>query len=431
MRSEILSQEKNVVTIKVVVESEDFAAKLAKTYKDLSMNAKVPGFRKGKVSASVLELRFGKETILSETLEEMLPGILREVTTDYDLEIIEKPDVKIDVMEKGKDLELTIVFEVEPEVELADLSEITVTLPKFDMKDDSIDEAIEDLRNRNAIVEKVERASEPGNSVKASYKTVVVDEEGAEVVSHDPETQLFDLNEKNLKPAIYDALVGTTAGDEVDSEVTIEDNYQDEKLAGKTARYHFVIEEVQEKKLPELDEDFFKKVVGEPVDSLELFREKIGTQIQEHMDNEARQFAENEMAYKSVDASSVEIPESMIKRQMENIKKDQEEKKDAPELNDEELLKKATQDVKQFLVMDAYGKNLGVDILKEDFDEEFEKMAKAYNVPASTIKSAFGKNQERIEEMANSIRIRKTVAAMMEKVVVEEKSIDENSEENK
>ncbi|NCC97523.1 MAG: trigger factor family protein, partial [Synergistales bacterium] len=96
VRSEILSQEKNIVTIKVVVEEKDLSKEVSKTYDRLSKNVSIPGFRKGRTPKKVLDLRFGKEAILAESMEEMIPSILRELTNDYDLDLIEDPDVKVD-----------------------------------------------------------------------------------------------------------------------------------------------------------------------------------------------------------------------------------------------------------------------------------------------------------------------------------------------
>nr|WP_321503561.1 trigger factor [uncultured Dethiosulfovibrio sp.] len=417
-----MSQEKNVVTIKVVVEEKDLSKEVSKTYDRLSKNASIPGFRKGKAPRKVLDLRFGKEAILAESMEEMIPSLLRELTTDYDLDLIEDPDIKVDLLEEGKDAELTVVFEVEPEVSLVDLSNIEVTLNKMDVTDEIIDNAVEDLRREHSNLSTVYRKSSLGDVVIADYTTVVVDQDGEELVSHPSETHSFDLNAEGLKPEILEVLTGVEIGEERDAEVIIDEGYRDEKLAGKTAKYHFSVKEVQERVLPELDDDFAKKVMGDDGEIVSL-RDRIKEQIQNRMDEEGRRGAEGEMISKAVEASSVEVPVSMVDRQKAHLLKGFEERKEtAP--SEEELIKKAEADVKEYLVLEAYGKSLGVDISKEDLDEEFSRLSQMYGIAVETVRKALLKDRDRVNGMANEIRLRKTLKAMMEKVKIEEKKLN-------
>lgn len=422
MRSEILSQEKNIVTIKVVVEEKDLSKEVSKTYDRLSKNVSIPGFRKGRTPKKVLDLRFGKEAILAESMEEMIPSILRELTTDYDLDLIEDPDVKVETLREGEDVEITVVFEVEPEVTLADLSEIGVTLNKMVVTDEVVDKAMEDLRREHSSLNTVYRKSSLGDVVVADYTTVVVDDDGQELVSHPAETHSFELNAEGLKPEILDVLTGVEIGEERDAEVTIDNDYRDKKLAGKAARYHFSVKEVQERILPDLDDDFAKKVMGDEGEISSL-KDKVKEQIQIRMDEEGRSLAEAEMISKAVESSSVEIPISMVERQKSHILKGYEERKEQSP-SDDDVHKKAKADVKEFLVLEAYGKDLGIEISKEDLDEEFSRLSGVYGIAVDTVRKALLKDKDRINGMANEIRLRKTLSKMMEKVKIEENRLN-------
>ncbi len=422
MRSEILSQEKNITTIKVIIDGQDLAKEINRTYDKISKNAAIPGFRKGRTPKKVLDLRFGKDAIVAEALEEMLPQMLRDLTNDYDLDLIEDPDIKVDVLEDGKDAELTVVFEVEPEVSLADLSQITVTVPKMSVTDSVVDNAIEDLKKEHSELLTVYRDSQEGDVVVADYTTVIIDEDGNEIVSHPAETHSFDMDPEGLKKEIYDTLLGVSMGQERDSQVTIEPDYKDPKLAGKVAKYHFEIKEVKERKLPDLDDGFAKKVMGEDADISSL-KEAVKTQIQSRMDSEGYRSGENEMIAKAVEGSSVELPVSMVERQKKHILKScEEQNREIPE--DSELSGRAERDVKEFLVLEAYGKDLGVELTKEDLDAEFERIAAAYRIGVESVRKALLKDKDRVNGMANELRLRKTLKAMMEKVKVEEKELN-------
>ncbi|PIE53976.1 MAG: trigger factor [Dethiosulfovibrio peptidovorans] len=426
MRSEMLSQEKNIITIKAVVEVDDFAKEITKTYQKLSRNASIPGFRRGKAPRKVLDLRFGKDAILAEALEALLPNILESLTTDYDLKLIEDPDVKVDVMEEGKDAEITVVFEVEPEVTLAELADITVTQPKLAVTEVHVNEAVENLRKKHAVPTSVDRPSELGDLVIAQYATTVLDDEGEVLVSHDAEEHRFELNEKTLRPEIREALVGVSPSDERDADVQIDENYHDTKLAGRTARYHFTVSQVNELVLPELDSEFFGVVFGDEGREMDLsaFRERIGQQLREHMEAESRQSAEHEMVFKAVQNSEVDLPHSMVKRQIENINKRLDEQEgDRPE--EKQIVAQAERDVKEFVVLDAYGTELGVELSKDDMEEEFQRLAGMYGVQSEMVRNAFTKDREKLSEIVHSVKTRKTIGAMMEKVTIEEKELPE------
>ncbi len=422
----MLSQEKNIITIKAVVEVDDFAKEITKTYQKLSRNASIPGFRRGKAPRKVLDLRFGKDAILAEALEALLPNILESLTTDYDLKLIEDPDVKVDVMEEGKDAEITVVFEVEPEVTLAELADITVTQPKLAVTEVHVNEAVENLRKKHAVPTSVDRPSELGDLVIAQYATTVLDDEGEVLVSHDAEEHRFELNEKTLRPEIREALVGVSPSDERDADVQIDENYHDTKLAGRTARYHFTVSQVNELVLPELDSEFFGVVFGDEGREMDLsaFRERIGQQLREHMEAESRQSAEHEMVFKAVQNSEVDLPHSMVKRQIENINKRLDEQEgDRPE--EKQIVAQAERDVKEFVVLDAYGTELGVELSKDDMEEEFQRLAGMYGVQSEMVRNAFTKDREKLSEIVHSVKTRKTIGAMMEKVTIEEKELPE------
>ena len=103
MKSELLSQEKNIVSIKVTVDKDDFAKQLRATYADVGRRVNIPGFRKGKVPAKVLEMRLGRESLKAQAFDDMLSPMLDELCTEYDLELIASPSVEDLSMNDGED----------------------------------------------------------------------------------------------------------------------------------------------------------------------------------------------------------------------------------------------------------------------------------------------------------------------------------------
>ncbi|KUL02654.1 MAG: Trigger factor, partial [Synergistales bacterium 54_9] len=114
MRSEIVSQEKNIVKIKVEVPEGEFRESMEKAISELRQKAEIKGFRKGKVPKNILEMRLGKDTIKSEALEKLLPKTLDTLIEEYELELIDTPKVDIETLEEDKPVLMTVTFETRP-----------------------------------------------------------------------------------------------------------------------------------------------------------------------------------------------------------------------------------------------------------------------------------------------------------------------------
>ena len=193
MRSELVSQEKNFVTIKVELEVTEFQKSINMTVRELTQKINVPGFRKGKVPRNILEMRVGKEGILIEALESIMPDTIDQIVKDYELDLIDQPEMEIEKLEEGKDVLLTLTFEVAPEVKLPELETIEIEKLKVNVTDEMVDEAIKNMQKQNAEHEKVDRAVEDDDVVEIEYVTNVLDEEGEIIKSHEPATVNVDL----------------------------------------------------------------------------------------------------------------------------------------------------------------------------------------------------------------------------------------------
>ena len=322
MKSELQSQEKNVVTIKVTVEKADFAKQVNSTYSEIAKRVNIPGFRKGKAPRSVLEMRFGKEAIKSQALEDMLPHVLDEVCADYDLEPISSPAVDDLSMKDGEDVTFTVKIEVEPEVTLPELSSIEVEMPVFEVTDAMVQEALDNMRKRYCTYKPVSRAAKHGDKVRTAYSMTVRDDSGKVIVSHEPQIDTFELDNLSMRPEIVEALTGAEAGSKKQADIKVADDYQDKNVAGKMAHYEFDIVEVQEPVLPEMNDEFFKKVSSKnTIHSEEDLRAEIRRDLDSRLKADARTAAENEAVNKITEAAKVELPESMVNRQKEHLRK--------------------------------------------------------------------------------------------------------------
>jgi trigger factor len=436
VKSELLSQEKNIVSIKVTVDKDDFAKQLRATYADVGRRVNIPGFRKGKVPAKVLEMRLGRESLKAQAFDDMLSPMLDELCTEYDLELIASPSVEDLSMNDGEDVVFTVKFEVQPEVTLPDLSGITVDQPVFEITDAMVDEALESMKKRYASFVPTARAAARGDKVRAAYSMVVKNDEGAEILSHEPQEDTFELDPLSVRPEIVEALTGAQAGSKVETDIKVADEYHDKSVAGRMAHYTFDVIEVQEPVEPEMNDEFFKKVTRADVHSVDELKAEIRKNMEERLKAEARLASENEAVAKIAEAATVDVPETMIARQKASLKKRFEENvkartkmtleeyyksegHDLAEL-EENLSKDALRDVKNYLVVDACAHQLGVSVEKEDLDAEIAKMAEEYGISPESISEMLKKRPEDFENMISSARYRKTMQAIMAKVKINE-----------
>ena len=435
MRSELISQEKNIVTIKAEFEEKEFAKNVQKAVNELSSKVSVPGFRKGHTPRKILEMRFGKQALYAEALETMLPEAIDSIVKDYEMDLIGEPDVKIDKMEEGSPVEITLTFETTPEVVLPELSEITVDRSISSVDEKTIDGTIEEIRTRNATLTSVtDRPIEAKDVVDIEYYTVVPASGEKTEERHGPDTAPLDLVDGKIRREILDALVGKNIGDTVPVDVEIQEDYQEQNLAGKSIRYEMTVKDVKEKIPPEMNSEFFNKILQQECETPEVFREEIKKRILERITAENQSQAEYSAVEKVTEQSQVDVPESLIARQTEVMKKEDaekiqksknmtldqflEESSTTLEEYEENIRKQAEGIVRRSLVLDKIGENLGITVERDDFTAEMSKLAATYQIDADRLVNSLFKDEKRLIEMANSIKYRKTVKALMDSVKI-------------
>ncbi len=436
MKTEILSQEKNKVVIKADMDAGEFAKNVDSSIRDLSRKVNIPGFRKGKVPRNVLEMRFTKEAIYTETLDAIMPEIINEIVNDYELDLIEEPDVKIETMEEGKALELVFTFEVSPQVRLPELEKVEVTKKEVVVTDEMIDATMLQIQNQFAEYPIVESRSKvmSGDMVDISYVTRVLDENDDSIKSHEPGETTIDLGMEGLKEEIKNALCDSEIGNHIEVEVPIEEDNPDPEIAGKRAMYSIDVKGIKEKIIPELDSDFFKKVTGETIDSLSAFRNHLEKGILSRLENENKLEMENIAVDRLAELAEFDIPDTLVRRQEISIRQQDEEnfKKrfhktideffaDSPQDKEDyhkNMNDQAKKAVARYLVMDALAKEMNIEVTKEDIYTEVATIASSYNIDVEKLMGTMLKDQDRLRDISNRVRYQKTVEALFDKITI-------------
>jgi trigger factor len=445
MRSEMLSQEKNVLSIKVEFAPGEFAKNVDKAVKELASKVNVPGFRKGHAPRKILEMRFGRQAIFAEALEAMLPDAIEEIVKEYELDLIDEPSVKIEKMEEGSPVEVVLTFEVTPEITLPQLEDISVERAVADVSDETVEGTVQEILRQNSTLVPVEGRPVSGtDTVAIEYFTILSGENGEEE-RHGPDTTTLDLSQSSVRAEIRDALLGKEAGSRAEAEVMVEEDYPEKNLVGKTLRYDMTVTEVKERVLPELTPEFFEKILQRECASEEEFREEVRKRIHEKMQAENQSRAEYDAVELISGKAGLDVPETLISRQVEAMKKEDEERIQrnrnismeeylqetgtAKEQYEEEIRKQAETIVRRSLVLDRIAEDLKVSVEKEDFEAEMATMASTYKIDADRLVNSLFKDEKRLMEVANRIKYRKTVKAIMEAVRVTDGAAPEAEEE--
>ena len=437
MRSEILAQEKNVVSIRVEFDADEFRQSIDKAVQKIAQNVSVPGFRKGMIPRRIIEMRFGRPAILSEALDDMLPHAIDQIISEYELDIIDSPKVSVETMEEGKPLSVSLQFDVTPEVQTPELGEITVVKSIPSVTDEMVQNTIDDIRRQNMdLVIVDDRNGSEHDVIDIDYVTTVFSKEGTEEKRHESAPASVDLEAQNLRKEIREALIGVKPGVTSIANVSIEDDYADKDLAGKTVRYDMTVKAVKEKRLPEMSQDFFKAALGEDIPDEAAFHQEIRNRLVQRIEAEAQNKAETEAVDAVSEKSVLEVPASLVEKQLAAMKEQDEEtlkkkyNRSISEFLEEAALSKdeyeanmrsqAEKIVRRTLVLDEIAKQLEIKVDKEEMESEISSLAVMYRVPSEQIKRTLFKDKEKLSDLLSRIRYRKTVEAVMKKVNVTE-----------
>ncbi len=442
MRTELLGQEKNIVRIKLEIEASEFVKALNKTLSELSQQVNIPGFRKGHVKRSVLEMRFGKDAIYNEALDKIIPDQIKQMISDYELDPLDSPEFKLDAkIEEGKDVTGEMVFEVRPEVELPEVDGMEIEKVISVVNDEAVDKLAKRIQIQLADIKPTDRPIQDGDLVDIELTIRTINEDGSDTEDQ-PKAgtthEKINLADETIRSQVREVLIGKSKGDEVSAVFDVEEGHADRALAGKHVRYNMKIERVSEYVLPEVNEEFFKKVFGENTDikDNDAFRARLHTDLEAEVAETSRTDLQNRAVEMVVAASKVEVPDSLIDRQAHSMRHDDEHwaeengvnLTEAYALDTEEgrkgyerlLRDRAEAAVRNVLIMDAAAKKFDVHLEQSDLDAEFQRRADQVNVSKGMVAKYYYENRQMLDNLVSELRWAKIADVLISHMTVKE-----------
>ncbi|MBW6432140.1 trigger factor [Actinoplanes hulinensis] len=376
MKSTVETLSPTRVKLAIEVPFEELKPSLQKAYREIGAQVQVPGFRKGKVPAAVIDQRVGRGAVLNEAVQEAIPQQILAAVQEHDVKTLGRPEVEITEFADNAPLKFTAEVDVRPEITVPDLSAITVTVPAVEIGDNEIDEQVNGLRERFATLKTVERAAAEGDYAQLDLNATV---DGEDVPGGSATNISHEVGSKQLLPGLDEVLVGLSAGEEA----TFTTQLVGGDFAGRDAEVKVVVKTVKDKQLPEVDDEFAQ--LASEFDTLDELREDLRTRLTRAKKVEQIYAARDEALKQLVEAAEIPAPEGVVKDEVEGRKQamtDQLERIGATladylasedkteEQIDQELTEAAQEGVRIQLLLDTVADAEDVQVTDDEFGHE-------------------------------------------------------------
>lgn len=296
-------------TIEVEIPASLLSREANRVTQEFGRQAEVPGFRPGKVPASVIRTRFAKE-IQEEVVTRVLSESFRDAMKEKGLEPVGEPRLEhIDPFIEGAPMKYKAVFEVKPSIELGEYRGIEVEEPAIEVTETDVDAMIERLRDQaSAYRVEGERGLEDGD-----FAVIEIVSTGEDI---EPKTDSghFKMGEDTPLPELHDALRGKKAGDTAAFDKSYGDDANQEAWRGKTVHHEVTLKEIRVQEKPEVNDEFAKSVGG--WDTVALMRETIEADIRKHRETEAQRFRRNQIGEKLLGLHQFDVPETLVEEEL-------------------------------------------------------------------------------------------------------------------
>ncbi|MDE1887290.1 MAG: trigger factor [Gammaproteobacteria bacterium] len=374
--------------MKVQVPAERVEQEIEQRLRNLGKNAKLNGFRPGKIPFEVVKKRFGSE-VRQEVLTDLLRDTCSEALAQEKVNPAGGPRIDSVNNEPGKDLEYIATFEVYPEIQLQGLEGIAVEKPVAEITATDVDAMLENLRHQRARWESVTRSAQRGDRVQLDFDGRV---DGESFPGGKAEKTLVVLGEGGLLEDFAAGIEGMRAGDQRDIEVRFPEDYQGKEVAGKAARFHVQVHRVEARVLPELD-DAFCKTFGVAEGGLEKLRREVTGNMQHEMADTVRSRMKEQVLNALLTANPITLPKALLDEEIENLRQDALARmgikgtKKAVDLPNEFFREQAARRVTLGLIIGEIITRQQLRVDSKRVEQRLERMAEDYSNPGEALRS--------------------------------------------
>ncbi len=411
------------VSLAIEVEQERLDRAMDDAFRRLAGRVDVPGFRRGKAPRSMVERMIGRERIVEEALDRLVPEVVTEAIEQEKVEPYTRPRVESIEFDP---LRLKAVVGLAPKVELGDYKgDLHVPPEDAKVEDEQVDTVIQRLRDSYAQWAPVERAVKLGDRVGLDLHAVVEGQEKALLDSKEAE-YVVDPDGAQPAPGFAEQLIGLSPGDQKSFTLSMPDDYRDKDVAGKSAEFAISLHWVKERELPALDDDFAQQV-GEYTDVAGL-RSAIETQLRQREEDRVREKLEEAVMTRLVEISTIEFPPQLVDHQaqhmLETFTRNVEQQGlqlaqylrlvgKEQEIFEQELRVQAELQVRRSLALDAFADAEKIGVEQQEVEDEVRRAAAGTDEATAVERLALA-NPNTLQRVQEATRERKAMARLLE-----------------
>ena len=372
-----------------------------KAFNKLAANITIDGFRKGKAPLNMVKSRIDQGRMFNEAINEVLNPVYIDILDNEKIQPMARPSFEVTKLSE-EELELKVIIVTAPEAELGKYTGFAIGKEEPSVSEEEIDASIEELRKQNATIAPKEGQAEKGDIVVIDFEGSVdgVPFDGGKAENHE-----LELGSHSFIEGFEDQLIGSSAGIEVDVKVRFPDNYGPEEISGKDAVFHVKVNEVKQKLLPSLDDDFVKELNMPNVETVAQLKDARRNQLLQQKENANKRAYLDKLLEEIKKEAKFDIPEEILAEETENRKKDLANRLAQSGLDIEQYLVitrmseedlnnqlkgEAQKGLEAYLVLQTVGQKENIDISEEELEFELAKMADQYQMSIDQIKEALG-----------------------------------------
>ena len=382
--------------------------------------AKLPGFRKGKVPRSMIKIHFADD-VRQEVARHLIPDVYRQALAETQIKPVEDPDLQEVRLEEDAPLVFSAVVEIKPDIALGAYTGLAVSHTPAPLTDEEVEEAIGQIREQHAEYRVVERAADIGDLVIVDYTLTPEDMEPRSESGYG-----FVIGQSQVIKEIDEAVIGLVPGGTRETRLRFADDHRNEALRGKSGAATVTLREVKEKILPALDDEFAKTVGA--FETLDALRAEVRRELEARRERDNRQALEEKIVEALLAAHEFQVPDALVMRQVGHTVEHARERVRRQGVDPDklpwdyqkllaELRPGAEKAVRRTLLLEAIAEKESLAPGDADVDAEVEKIAQASQRPAPAVRSMMEQSGD-LDGLRFSLRERRTMDFLIERAQV-------------
>lgn len=414
--------EGSMAKLTITVPAEDFTKAVTAAYNKNKQKFQVPGFRKGKVPMAYIEKMYGPAIFFEDAANDLINRYYPQEVENCDLDIVSRPEIDVEQIEKGKDFIFTATVAVKPEITLGEYKGVEIEKVEAVVTEEDVMAEIQKTQKENSRMNPVsDRPAKLEDEVTINFEGFI---DGVAFEGGKGENYGLVLGSHSFIDTFEDQLVGANVGDKLDVNVTFPEDYQAEDLAGKPAVFKVEVLGIKEVELPELDDEFASEVSS--FDTFEEYKEDTRKVLEVKKKEEAEKQKESKVIEKLIETSTIEIPEPMITYNQEKMLEDFEQKLSYQGLKLDQYLQftqqtredmlesvkpEAIKRIQSSLVVEAVAKAEKIEAAEDEVNEELTRIASMYQLDVDKFKELAGDKE--IEAIKMDVCMKKAVKLLV------------------